>query len=100
MSDKFLRERPNIIAPFIRATWRGLRVLKTDRKVSVSILSKFLNLRPDIAESVYEATLPSFTDYGFNSEDWQAKVLEYETGRSDRSLIQKTFDFSIVRSLK
>ncbi len=100
VSDKFLRERPNIIAPFIRATWRGLRVLKTDRKVSVSILSKFLNLRPDIAESVYEATLPSFTDYGFNSEDWQAKVLEYETGRSDRSLIQKTFDFSIVRSLK
>ncbi len=100
VSDKFLRERPNTVARLIRATWRGLRVLKTNRKLSSSILSKFLNLRPDVAESVYDATLPSFTQNGFNSEEWQAKVLEYETGRADKSLIQKTFDFSMVRSLK
>lgn len=100
VSNKFLRERPNVMARFIRATWRGLRVLKTNRKVSAAILSKFINLRPDIAESIYDATLPAFTEYGFNSEDWQAQVLEHEVGRTDKSLVQKTFDFSAVRSLK
>jgi hypothetical protein len=66
----------------------------------VPILSKFLNLQPEIAESVYESTLPSFTEFGFNPEDWQMKVLEHETGRADKNLVQKTFDFSVVRGFK
>jgi ABC-type nitrate/sulfonate/bicarbonate transport system substrate-binding protein len=100
VGDKFIHERPEVMARFLRATWRGLRLLKTDRKVSVPIMSRFLNLQPEIAESVYESTLPSFTEYGFNSEDWQVKVLEHEVGRADKSSVQKTFDFSVVRSFK
>jgi ABC-type nitrate/sulfonate/bicarbonate transport system substrate-binding protein len=100
VSDKFSRERPEIMARFLRATWRGLRLLKTNRKVSVPIMSRFLNLQPEIANSVYESTLPSFTEYGFNGEDWQVKVLEQEIGRADKNLVQKTFDFSVVRSFK
>jgi hypothetical protein len=63
-------------------------------------MSRFLNLQPEIANSVYESTLPSFTEYGFNGEDWQVKVLEQEIGRADKNLVQKTFDFSVVRSFK
>ncbi len=100
VSEKFSRERPEIMAKFLRATWRGLRLLKTNRKISVPIMSKFLNLQPDIANSVYDSTLPSFTDYGFNGEDWQLKVLEQEIGRADKNLAQKAFDFSVVRNLK
>jgi len=51
-------------------------------------------------ESVYDGILPSFTDYGFNGEDWQMKVLEHEVGRADKSLAQKIFDFSVLKSLK
>jgi hypothetical protein len=93
VSDKFLRERPDTMTRFLRATWRALRLLKTNRKVSVPILVKFLNLSFEIAESVYDSTVPAFTDYGFNSEDWQVKVLEHEVGRADKNLVQKTFDF-------
>ena len=100
VSDKFIRERPDVMARFLRATWRGLRTLKTNRKVAVPIMTKFLNLQPEIAESVYESTLPSFTENGFNGEDWQARVLEHEVGRADKASVQKTFDFSVVRSFK
>ena len=40
-------------------------------------------------ESVYDGILPSFTDYGFNGEDWQMKVLEHEIRRADKGLVQK-----------
>ncbi|MGE5818694.1 MAG: ABC transporter substrate-binding protein [Deltaproteobacteria bacterium] len=100
VSDKFSRERPEVMARFLRATWRGLRLLKTNPKVAVLIMSRFLNLQPEIANSVYESTSPSFTEYGFNPEDWQVKVVEQEIGREDRNLAQKAFDFSVVRSFK
>jgi NitT/TauT family transport system substrate-binding protein len=100
VSDKFLRERPDAAARFLRATWRGLRFFKTNRKGSVAISAKFLNLQPEVAESVYDGIMPLFTDHGYNSDDWQAKVLEHEVGRTDKSLVQKTFDFSVLRSLK
>ena len=99
-SDKFIRERPDALTRFVRATWRALRLFKTNRKVSAPILTKFLNLPPEIAESVYDSTLPAFTEQGFNSEDWQVRVLEHEVGRADKSLVQKTFDFSVIRTLK
>ena len=53
-----------------------------------------------MAEKIYDGSVAAFTDYGFNSEEWQSRVLEHEVGRTDKALIQKTFDFSVVRSLK
>ncbi len=100
VSDKFLRERPDAMARFLRATWRAHRAIKTDRKLSVAILSRFMKLQTDVAEKIYDGSVQAFTDYGFNAEDWQSRVLEFEVGRTDKSLIQKTFDFSVVRSLK
>jgi NitT/TauT family transport system substrate-binding protein len=99
-SDKFLRERPDVLTRFLRATWRAHRVIKTNRKLSVAVLANFMKLQTDTAEKIYDGSVPAFTDYGFNSEDWQAKVLEFEVGKTDKSLIQKTFDFSIVKNLK
>ncbi|MGH7873927.1 MAG: ABC transporter substrate-binding protein [Candidatus Binatia bacterium] len=100
MSDKFIRERHDPATRFLRATWRGLRFFKTNRKGAVAISAKFLSLQPDVAESVYDGIVPLFTDYGYNSEEWQAKVLDHEVGRSDKTLVQKTFDFSVLRNLQ
>ncbi len=100
VSDQFLRERPDGMARFLRATWRALRVIKTNRKLSVASLAKFMKLQTDVAEKIYDGSVQAFTDYGFNSEDWQSKVLEHEVGRTDKSLIQKSFDFSVVKNLK
>jgi NitT/TauT family transport system substrate-binding protein len=100
VSDKFLKERPDVLARFLRATWRAHRVIKTNRTLSVAILSRFMKLQTDVAEKIYDGSVQAFTDYGYNAEDWQAKVLEFEVGKTDKSLIQKTFDFSVVKNLK
>ena len=100
VSDKFLHERPDAMTRFLRGTWKALRLLKTNRKVSLGIMEKSLNLTPEIAGLVYDSTIGSFTDYGFNSEDWQIKLLEHEVGRGDRSLVRKTFDFSVVKGFR
>ena len=56
--------------------------------------------KPRNTESVDDGILPSFTDYGFSGEDWEMKVLEHEVGRADKRLVQKTFDFSVLKGLK
>jgi NitT/TauT family transport system substrate-binding protein len=100
VSDKFLKERPDVLARFLRATWRAHRLIKTNRTLSVAALSRFMKLQTDVAEKIYDGSVQAFTDYGYNPEDWQAKVLEFEVGKTDKSLIQKTFDFSVVKNLK
>jgi NitT/TauT family transport system substrate-binding protein len=100
VSDKFLREHPEVLTRFLRATWRAHRVIKTNRSLSVSTLSKFMKLQTDMAEKIYDGSVPAFTENGFNSEDWQSKVLEFEVGKTDKGLVQKSFDFSIIRNFK
>jgi NitT/TauT family transport system substrate-binding protein len=99
-SDKFIREHPDVLARFLRATWRAHRLIKTNRKLAVAVLANFMKLQSDVAEKIYDGSVPAFTDSGFNGEDWQARVLEYEVGKTDKNLIQKTFDFSILKNLK
>ena len=43
-------------------------MFKTNRKIALAIFVKFLNLSPEIAESVYDGIVPSFTDYGYNPD--------------------------------
>lgn len=100
VSDKFLRERPDILLRFLRATWKAHRLVKTNRSLSIAALAKFMKLQPDLAEKIYDGSHQAFTDGGFGSEDWQSKVLEFEVAKTDKSLVQKTFDFSIVRKFK
>ena len=75
-------------------------MIKTNRNYSVAVLSRFMKLQTDVAEKIYDGSHQAFTDYGFGSEDWQFKVLEFEVAKTDKSLIQKTFDFSMVRKFK
>jgi hypothetical protein len=63
---------------FLRATWRALRVINTNRELSVARLAKFMNLQADMAEKIYDGSVQAFTAYGFNSEDWQSRVLQFE----------------------
>jgi NitT/TauT family transport system substrate-binding protein len=100
VGDKFIRERADVLARFLRATWRAHRVIKTNRSASVTSLAKFMKLQTDLAEKIYDGSVGAFTENGFNSEDWQSKVLELEVGRTDKNSIRNSFDFSVLRSLK
>lgn len=99
-SDKFLKERSDVARSFLLATTRGLRSYKSDQSGSTAILAKYMNVPPETAAIIYQGSVKLFTDSGFVSEDFQRKVIEYSLGKFEPSMMQKAFDFSIVRSFK
>ena len=100
MTEKFLKGRPEVARGFIRATWRGLNFFRTNRAGTLPIISKYMKVDRDMAQKIYDGSVDSLTDSGFVSEDFQRKVLEFEFGRADDAMLQKAFDFSVVKSLK
>jgi NitT/TauT family transport system substrate-binding protein len=100
MTEKFLKEKPQAARGFIRATLKGLRFFRSDREGTIPILTKYMKVDRAVGEKIYDGSVESFTDSGFIPEDFQKKVLEFEFGKADESMLQKAFDFSIVRQLK
>lgn len=100
MTEKLLKERPQVASGFIRATWRGLRFFRNDREGTIPILLKYMKVDREMGEKIYDGSVDSFIDTGFISEEFQRKVLEFEFGKADKGMAQKAFDFSLVRSLK
>ena len=99
MTEKLLKERPQVARGFIRATWRGLRFFRNDRQGTIPILLKYMKVDREIGEKIYDGSVDSFIDTGFISEDFQRKVLEFEFDKADKGMAQKAFDFSTVRNL-
>jgi NitT/TauT family transport system substrate-binding protein len=100
MTEKLLKERPQVARGFIRATWRGLRFFQNDREGTIPILLKYMKVDRETGEKIYDGSVDSFIDTGFISEDFQKKVLEFEFEKADKGMAHKAFDFSIVRNLK
>ena len=92
--------RAEVARGFIRATWRGLNFFRTNRAGTLPIISKYMKVDRDMAQKIYDDSVDSLTDAGFVSEDFQRKVLEFEFGRADDAMLQKAFDFSVVKSLR
>lgn len=100
MNERFLKGRPEVAKGFIRATWRGLKFFRTNREGTLPIIAKYMKVDRDMAQKIYDGSVDSLTDAGFVSEDFQRKVLEFEFSRADDGMLQKAFDFSVVKSLK
>jgi NitT/TauT family transport system substrate-binding protein len=100
LSDKFVKERPDVARRFLQATTRGLRSYKSDRSDSIATLAKYMGVPTDTAAKIYEGSVTLFTDSGFVSETYQRQVIQYSLGKFDPGMPAKGFDFSIVRSFK
>jgi NitT/TauT family transport system substrate-binding protein len=100
VNERFLKGRPELARGFIRATWRGLNFFRTNRAGTLPIITKYMKVDRDMAQKIYDGSVDSLTDSGFVSEDFQRKVLEFEFGRADDAMLQKAFDFSVVKNLK
>jgi NitT/TauT family transport system substrate-binding protein len=100
MTEKFLKDKPQAARGFIRATLKGLRFFRNDREGTIPILAKYMKVERAVGEKIYDGSVESFTESGFIPEEFQKKVLDFEFGKADPSMLQKAFDFSIVRDLK
>ena len=97
-SGKFLRDRPDVARRFLNATWRGLRVFKTDKNKAVDAMAKAMKIERPLAGQMYDRWISRFSDAGFEDEGFMQQVLNFEFGKSSDELQKRAFDFSIVRS--
>jgi ABC-type nitrate/sulfonate/bicarbonate transport system substrate-binding protein len=96
---KFLKERPDVAKRFIQATQEGLRYFRSNKAESIKLMVKHLKIDEDAATKTYDRWIDRFTADGAISDDFVRKVLEFEFGKASPDMVEKAFDFSIVKSL-
>ncbi|MBM4262474.1 MAG: ABC transporter substrate-binding protein [Deltaproteobacteria bacterium] len=82
-SDRFLKEQPKLAAGFMRATLKGLRVLRRDKEAAVASFTRFTKQPRSIAARMYDDLINTFTANGAVDEEIQ---------RNDLAIIQQIAD--------
>jgi ABC-type nitrate/sulfonate/bicarbonate transport system substrate-binding protein len=63
-SEKFLKEKPELVKRIVRASVKGILFLRRTREESIRIMMGWLSLDKDIAEKSYDMVLESFSEDG------------------------------------
>lgn len=82
-SEKFIKEQPKVMAGFMRATLKALRLIKRDRAGTIAAFAKFSGLPVATSTRLYDDLIGSFTANGAVDEDTQ---------RNDLGVIRQVLD--------
>ena len=82
-SEKFMKEQPKIMAGFMRATLKALRLIKRDRDGTIAAFTKFSGLPQATVTRLYDDLIGTFTANG---------VVDEETQKNDLSVIRQVLD--------
>lgn len=82
-SDRFLKEQPKLAAGFMRATLKGLRVLRRDKEAALASFVRFTKQPRAMGARMYDDLINTFTANG---------VVDEETQRNDLAIIQQIAD--------
>lgn len=82
-SDRFLKEQPKLAAGFMRATLKGLRLLRRDREAAVASFVRFTQQPRAIAGRMYDDLINTFTTNG---------TVDEETQRNDLAIVMQIAD--------
>ena len=101
--DALLQSDPALLGKFIRATYKGFSYIKENRSGAISILSRYLQVKEDLATKAYEQVVrPALTTDGTMNEEMQKKAVEHVLKRMDLKEappLSRIFDFSITRKI-
>ncbi len=98
-SEKFMKEQPRVMAGFMRATLKALRLIKQDRSGTIAAFAKFSGLPPATATRLYDDLIGSFTANGAVDEDTQRNdlgVIRQVLDAKEAISPARAFDFSFV----
>jgi NitT/TauT family transport system substrate-binding protein len=101
-SSQMLESDPGLAEKFLRASFKGFRILRDNRAATIRILARFLKLREDRIAKIYDMIRPSLTLDGTLSEELQKKSLEHildRVGLKESPPLETIFDFSLARKI-
>jgi NitT/TauT family transport system substrate-binding protein len=106
-SEKMIRERPEFVRSFIRATYKGLKFFLDNRSGSIQMLNRVTPMEPAVAQTTYDFYKTIMTREGLPSEraladDFEITrdMLKKEAQNLTRvQAEQKMYDFSFLKQV-
>ncbi len=98
-TDRFIKEQPKLMAGFMRATLKALRLVKQNREAAVDAIVKFSELKRELAERTYDDVIKTFTSNGVVDEETQKNDLDIVrlVAKVTKEVpIERAYDFSIA----
>lgn len=98
-TDRFIKEQPKLMAGFMRATLKALRLVKQNREVAVDAIVKFSELKRELAERTYDDVIGTFTSNGVVDEETQKNDLDIVrlVAKVKKEVpIERAYDFSFA----
>ena len=102
LTDRMLKEKPDLVRRFLRATLRALLWFRANEKESVARMAEGFKISRDDALGIYKATLKSYTLDGTISRDLQEKILSFQRKqlKVEKDIApEQVYDFTILRAL-
>ncbi len=101
-SNQLLEFEPALAEKFVRASLKGFLTFRDNRAATIPILTRFLRLKEDLVEKIYDRFRPGLTPDGTINEALQRKSIEHivdRVGVKEPPPLGKIFDFSLTRKM-
>jgi NitT/TauT family transport system substrate-binding protein len=100
--EELLRNEPQLIEQFTRATLKGLRYAIERRAGAIAALTQSLKIKDELAGKGYDAARPALSNDGTMSEASQRKTLESvlkTAGVKDSPPLDRFFNFTVTKKV-
>ncbi len=97
-----LKEKPDLVRRFLRATLRALLWFRANEKEAVARMAEGFKISRDDALGIYKATLKSYTLDGTIARDLQEKIISFQRKqlKVEKDIApEQVYDFTVLRAL-
>ena len=102
LTDRMLKEKPDLVRRFLRATLRALLWFRANEKEAVARMAEGFKISRDDALCIYKATLKSYTLDGTIARDLQEKIISFQRKqlKVEKDIApEQVYDFTVLRAL-
>jgi ABC-type nitrate/sulfonate/bicarbonate transport system substrate-binding protein len=102
LTDRMLKEKPDLVRRFLRATLRALLWFRANEKDAVGRMAEGFKISREDALGIYKATLKSYSVDGTISRELQDKIVNFQRKqlKVEKDIPpEQVYDFTILRSL-
>jgi NitT/TauT family transport system substrate-binding protein len=101
-TTKKIKENPEQVKNLLRALYEGLRFVRTNRKETIEIFSRWLKMDPSLAGETYDLALKMLSPDGSMSDESILAAMEIFTDNPkelENVSVANAVDFSLLRAV-
>ena len=102
VTERMLKEKPELVRRFLRATVRALLWFRANEKDAIARMAEGFKISRDDARGIYQATLKSYTQDGTMSRETQEKIINFQRKQlkvEAEVAPESVYDFTMLRAI-